>query len=124
MKKANKIIANSSVAITNNPNILQWLVDCQLKSYKNGQKNLSSNLLIELNSLFGSHNKGFRLEFMTKLWILEHDGLEFNVFTAKGKGTSIEICGFNCDDIRNGIKYTEIITFLEKLHELINSTEL
>lgn len=57
---------------------------------------------------------------MTKVWILEYNGLIFNIFTSKGKGTSVEICGYDYDDIRTGINEKEIIEFLEELHRLIN----
>jgi hypothetical protein len=114
-------IIDYSVPVVNNPIILKWIVDCQTNSYLNKEKNLSSNLLIELESLFGSSNKVLRLEFMTKVWVLEYNGLVFNIFTAKKKGTSIEICGVNYEDVRIGGNETEIINFLEELHKLINS---
>jgi len=120
INKVKRIIVDNSVPITNNPNILKWLVDCQTNSYRNNQKNLSQNLLKELEETFGSSNKSLRLEFMTKVWILEYNGLIFNVFTAKGKGTSIEICDFDYEDIRTGTNEEEIIKFLDELHRLIN----
>ena len=120
INKVKRIVLEDSVPITNNPNILKWFVDCQTNSYRNNQKNLSQNLLKELEEIFGSSNKSLRLEFMTKVWILEYNGLIFNVFTAKGKGTSVEICGYDYDDIRTGINEKEIIEFLEELHRLIN----
>jgi hypothetical protein len=121
IKKVKKIVIDhGSVPVSNNPNILKWLVDCQTHSYLNGQKNLSKNLLDELENIFGPSNKSLRLEFATKVWVLEYNGLTFNVFTAKGKGTSIEICGFDYDDIRTGSREFEIISFLEELHRLIN----
>ncbi len=136
INKVKKNIIDDSIPITNNFNILEWLVDCQQNSYINNQKNLSQNLLKELEEIFGSSNKSLRLEFMTKVWILEYNGLTFNVFTAKGKGTSIEICGYDYKDIAGrsetllqGVRVTrplkvtierEIIKFLEELHRLIN----
>ena len=118
--KVKKMFLEDSVPITNNPKILKWLVDNQTSSYINNQKNLSKNLLSELEETFGNSNKSMRLEFMTKVWILEYNGLTFNVFTAKGKGTSVEICGYDYDDIRTGKNEKEIIEFLEELHRLIN----
>lgn len=120
INKVNRIVLEDSVPVTNNPNILKWLVDCQTNSYRNNHKNLSQNLLKELEEIFGSSNKSLRLEFMTKVWILEYNGLIFNVFTAKGKGTSVEVCGYDYDDIRTGTNEKEIIEFLEELHKLIN----
>ena len=120
INKVNRIVLKDSVPVTNNPNILKWLVDCQTNSYRNNHKNLSQNLLKELEEIFGSSNKSLRLEFMTKVWILEYNGLIFNIFTAKGKGTSVEVCGYDYDDIRTGTNEKEIIEFLEELHKLIN----
>jgi len=99
INKVRKVILDDSVPISNNRNLMEWLVNCQTKSHLNKQKNLSKNLLVELESIFGSSNKSLRLEFMTKVWVLEYNGLVFNVFTAKGKGTSIEICGYEYKDI-------------------------
>ena len=97
-------------------------VDCQKNSYSNGQKNLSQNLLMELENKFGSPNKSLRLEFITKVWVLEYEGLTFNVFTSKGGGTSIEIVGYESEKINFGTKEKEIIKFLEQLHSLTNAT--
>jgi hypothetical protein len=123
INKVIKTIVDDSVPVTNNPNILKWLVDCQTNSYLNNQKHLSQNLLKELEETFGSSNKSLRLKFMTKVWILKYNGLTFNVFTAKNQGTSIEICGYDYEDIRTGTKEEEIINFLEELHRLINGIE-
>lgn len=120
INKVKRIVLEDSVPVTNNPNILKWFVDCQTNSYLNNQKNLSQNLLKELEETFGNSNKSLRLEFMTKVWILRYNSLTFNVFTAKGKGTSVEICGYDYDDIRTGKNEKEIIEFLEELHKLIN----
>ena len=122
INKVKKIVIDDSVPVNNNPNILKWLVDCQTNSHLSDEKSLSQNLLKELEDLFGPSNKSLRLEFMTKVWILEYNGLVFNVFTAKGKGTSIEICGYDYEDIRTGTKEEEIISFLEELHRLINAS--
>ena len=120
INKTDKVILERSTPVASNPVILKWLVNCQVVSYENNKKNLSQNLLSELNNVFGNPNKSLRLEFMTKVWILKYGDLTFNVFTAKGKGTSIEICNYSSDDIRTGAKEQEIIQFLEELHKLIN----
>lgn len=115
-----KFFLSSSVPIINNRNLLNFMVDSQTKSFLNNQKNLTSNLLEELHRVFGTHNKCIRLEAMTKVWVLKYKDLTFNVFTAKNKGTSIEICGFTNEELRLGEKQDEIIEFLIKLHKLIN----
>ena len=85
INKVNRIVLEDSVPVTNNPNILKWLVDCQTNSYRNNHKNLSQNLLKELEEIFGSSNKSLRLEFMTKVWILEYNGLIFNISQRKAR---------------------------------------
>ena len=123
INKVKKIVLENSVPITNNPKILKWLINCQTNSYFNNHKNLSQNLLKELEEIFGSSNKSLRLEFMTKVWILEYNKLIFNVFTSKGKGTSVEICGYDYNDIQIGTNEKKIIKFLEELYRLINASE-
>jgi len=89
-------IFKNSVPVTNNPVILNTLVNYQIKAYRNKEKDLSRNLIEELTNLFGTPNKSLRLEFMTKLWFLKYKDLTFNIFTAK-------------------------IDFLETLYSLINN---
>lgn len=86
------ILLKSSVPVTNNIDIMRHIIDIQTESYKTDKKNLTSNLINELTKIFGDSNKRLRLEFSTKVWYLNFNGLDFNVFTAKGKGTWIEVC--------------------------------
>ena len=65
IEKVDRIFLKDSTPVANNPNILKWLVDCQINSYQNNKKNLSQNLLKELELNFGKPNKSLRLEFMT-----------------------------------------------------------
>ena len=111
-------IVNNSLPVACNRKISQWLIDKSMTS--RNDKNLYQNLILELTELFGAQNKTLRLEFMTKLWILKYKDLTFNVFTAKGKGTSIEVCDLEYEDIRVHKYEKDIIDFLKKLHELIN----
>lgn len=115
------IVVKDSVPVTNNMEIMQYMIDIQMKSYKSGEKNLTSNLIDELTREFGEPNKRLRLEFNTKLWCLQFKGNDYNIFTAKGKGTGIEICGLSYEEVRNGIKKEEIMEFLDELHRIINS---
>jgi len=114
------IVLKNSVPVTNNTEILQYIIDIQMDSYKNGKKCLSTNLLEELNREFGKPNKRLRLEFLNSVWCLNFKGIDYNVFSAKGKGTSIEVCGLSYDDIRNGIHKEEIKEFLYELYKKIN----
>lgn len=120
INKVKKTVLENSVPVINNPNILNWFVDNQTNSYINDQKNLSQNLLEELEKSFANYNKLLRLEFITKVWILEYKGLTFNVFTSKRKGTYVEICGHSYEDIQSGKNEKEIINFLGELHKLVN----
>jgi hypothetical protein len=114
------IVLKSSVPVTNNSEILQYIIDIQMDSYRNDKKCLSTNLLEELNRDFGKPNKRMRLEFLNSVWSLNFKGIDYNVFSAKGKGTGIEICGFSYDDIRNGVHKKEIKEFLDELYKTIN----
>lgn len=87
--KITKLITDSSVPVMNNPRISQWLCDNSVKAYEQKKKNLMHNLINELTALFGKQNKTLGLEFFTRLWGLKYKDLTFNVYTAKGKGTSI-----------------------------------
>lgn len=125
--KNNKMISkvdtkkiNNSTSITNNRFILDWMVTNQTECYITKKKTLSSDLLIELDREFGKHNKSMRLEFLTKIWVLEYKGHTFNVFSAKKKGTTIEICNCSFADIFMGDHNTIIIEFLTELSNRIN----
>lgn len=114
-------IIYDSVPVQSNRYISDWFIEDSMTSYREGHIGLLKNLITELTELFGSYNKGLRLEFLTKLWILKYKDLTFNVFTAKGKGTSIEVCDMTHEEVRNGKNKEEIIEFLEKLHKLVNN---
>jgi len=116
IKIEGKKFSDNSIPVTNSRKVLDWIVNTQFKT----EKNLMQNLIVELTELFGTYNRGLRLEFLTKLWILKYKDITFNVFTAKGKGTSIEIVDQEFEDIRFGKKDKEIIEFLEKLTILVN----
>lgn len=114
------IVLKSSVPVTNNPHIMKYMIDIQMESFKNGTKNLTSNLIDELTREFGEPNKRLRLEYNTKVWCLQFNGIDYNIFTAKGKGTGIEICGLTYEEVRNGDKEKETIEFLDELHRIVN----
>lgn len=119
-KVSGKLFKKNSVPVWNNTALLQWSVDNITKSFINNEKSLTHNLVAELEQLFGKCNKALRLEFYTRLWVLEYKGLTFNVYSAKGKGTSIEICEFSYEDVRGGKRNSDIIEFLEELYKEIN----
>ncbi len=109
-----------SLPVMNNRRILNWLVDCQTKAFQDKKKSLTTVLINELTNLFGAPNRSMRLEYMTKVWVLEYHGITFNVFSANKKGTGIEVAGIDFEQLRTGEKADEIIEFLEKLYESIN----
>lgn len=121
MKQLSQLVISSSTPITSNPKILNTIVDIQTDAYRKGLKNISSNLIDELTILFGNPNKCLRLEYLTKVWIVEYNDISYNIFTAKNKGTSIEIVGYDFRDINRGVKEKEIIEFIEKLYNAINN---
>ena len=122
--KIESYIKKDSVPISNNRVILGQLIEYDMEAYRNNEIGLTNNIIEELTTLFGKHNKGMRLEFLTKLWMLKYKDLIFNVYTAKGKGTSIEICDYEYDAIRMGERQDDILEFLETLYSLINDISL
>ena len=116
LKIQDKIKIDWSTPVTSSHDILSWIVENSMESYEQGQKNLTQNLLQELEQLFGPPNRHLKFEFPTKLWILEYQDLVFNVFTAKTKGTSIELVGDSLDG-----EEEKIIDFLKELHQKVNS---
>ena len=120
IKKLSTKILKYSTPVNNNVSILEWLVNCSTDSFSTNKKHLSKNLSEELKKCFGSPNKSLKLEYLTKVWVVEYKSLIFNIFASK-RGTSIEICDHDFNDIRTGTKEKEIIQFLEELHKLINS---
>lgn len=63
----------------------------------------------------------FTPEYLTKVWIIEYNDISYNIFTTKNKGTSIEIVGYDYEDINSGVKEKEIIEFIEQLYKSINN---
>jgi len=121
--QVNMLFKKNSVPVMNSPRILQWMVDNQTESYKLKKKCLSANISEELTKIFGKQNTTITLEFRHKVWILKLAGDKqvFNVFSAKGKGTSIEICDATYDDVNSGKYNSQIRMFLETLSELVHN---
>lgn len=63
--------------------------------------------------------KTYKGEFNFKIWTLKFNNLTYNIFTAKNKGTSIEINDVDHEDIRLGKYDKEIIEFLTELQKEI-----
>lgn len=120
-KKKKSFVVKASTPITNNPHILNWLVEYQQNAYKTATHNLSRNLYDELNKHFGEQTSRFMGEYLTSIWVLTYGDLMFNVYAALGKGTSIEICNYSHEEINNGVKQDEIIEFLNELGKVINT---
>lgn len=120
-KKKKSFQLKDSVPVTNNPFILNWLVEFQLNAYRNKTKNLSRNLFDELDSAFGEQTKRFMGDYLTSIWALCYGDMMFNVYTAMGKGTTIEVCDYTYEEINRGTKQEEIINFLSELGKVINT---
>lgn len=118
--KTTDTLLKDSVPVTNNTEILKYVVDIQMDSYKNGKKSLSANLITELTNVFGSANKKMRLEYLTNVWFLEFKGINYNVFSSSRKGTGIEVCGLSYDEVRNVVNKEEIKEFLDELYKVLN----
>lgn len=110
----------NSVPVTNNRNILTWFVEKhQIQCWKEKRKSLMSDLRSKLTQAFGKHDATVVGEFANKLWTLKQNGLTFNVYSASGKGTSIEVCDLSYEQVRNGEKEKEIIQFLSDLDDTL-----
>jgi hypothetical protein len=120
MQKANTKTLAGSLPVTNNSLILQWLCNNAVTAHKNGKKSLTRNLVKELEQLFGAHNKGLRLRRLTKVWVIDFDGMRFNIFTASGTGTSIEVRDMSHEDLQTFEARVRILAFLEELSRKIN----
>ena len=118
--KTKGILLKGSVPVTNSVEILQYMIDIQMDSFKNGKKSLSANLITELTNAFGKSNKRMRLEYLTSVWCLQFKGIDYNIFSANNKGTGIEICGLSYEEVRNGDKKEEIKEFLDELYKEVN----
>jgi hypothetical protein len=111
-----------SVPVTNNPNILKWFVEeHQIKCIGDKMKSLMADLRSELTESFGRQDTTITNVFRNKLWTLQYKDLVFKVYSASGKGTSIEICNFSHEDMRNRDREEDIINFLTELHEEIKT---
>ena len=105
-----------SVPITNSKNILNWFVnEHQMLCWKEKRKSLMSDLRLELFNVFGKEDSTYVSEFRHKVWYLGFKGLEFIIYSAYGKGTSIDVFGLSFDQVRNGAYEKEIIEFLTEL---------
>jgi hypothetical protein len=114
----------SSIPVVNDTEILSRIITIQVGAYNKGLKSLSQSLVTELMMLFGASNKIMKLEYRTRVWVLEHCGIYYNVFTAVGRGTSIEICDYTFEDVRLGVMRDQILDFLEELRMLVNTVEM
>ncbi len=106
------------VVVSNNVKVLGFLVDLQMKAYREGRKSLLSNLTDDMTRIFGKNTNSFLSEFKHKIWTLQYKDLIFNIFCSK-RGTSIEICNYDYDQINKGERESDITEFLEELYNTI-----
>lgn len=115
------------IQILNSQELLGKIIDIQMDAFRTQKKHLAQTLGEELTELYGKHNYCLHLEHLTRVWVLNYnDELTFKVYTAKGKGTTIEICTDPEDTtfeqsqgklIRNTHK---VSSFLTELYDSIN----
>ena len=106
------------VPITNNAKILGIIVDIQVDAYEKNKKSLSKNMTDDLMRLFGKNTNSFLGEFRHKIWTLKFKDLQFNIFCSK-RGTTIEICNYDYEQIRIGERESDIIEFIKELYKII-----
>jgi len=117
-KSNKKEVCDTLTQIENNREILNFYSDNITDSIKNNRIGLSTNISDNLTEVFGKHNLSKRLEYNTKVWILNAYDLEFVLFCSK-RGTDIAICD-SWENVSSGKNELEILSFLVKIYELIN----
>lgn len=75
-----------------------------------------------LKKLFGKPDWYYRGEFYFHVWVKEKDNETYLIFTAKEKGTGIEIVCPKDRDIQS--KGKKIIAFVKELYEQMKTTSL
>jgi len=117
-KSNKKEVCDTLTQTENNIEILNFYSDNISDSIKNNRIGLSTNISDNLTEIFGKHNLSKRLEYNTKIWILNAYDLEFVLFCSK-RGTDIAICD-SWENVSSGKNEIEILSFLTKIYELIN----
>jgi hypothetical protein len=115
---------DDSCPVSNNFEVFTWINKHQIKCIKKNQQSLLSSSVDVLTKKFGDPHKTYSSkEYKPKLWAVTYEGLDYNIFTADGYGTSVEVCGFGDGFGDNSIKSKDvgkkIIKFLEELHLII-----
>jgi len=111
-------VLKPSVPVQANTNILKYIVDKQQEAYEKGRKSILSDLRKEMRESFGPCNKAINGEYYLRVWVLEFRDLTFNVATAKGLGTGLEICGKSYEEVSKKKTKLEqdIIDFIDLLN--------
>ena len=82
---------STSVPISNNRDVLSHICDIQMDAFEKGNKSLTQSMITELSDIFGKYNRGMRLEFLQKIWVVEYKGLVYNIFVnIPGKLISVQ----------------------------------
>ena len=110
----------NSIPVSNSRKVLGWICDRSVLDFQKDREILTSDLRTALSNTFGQHNFARRSEFNLNIWVVEHEGLSYNIFSAARMGTSIEIIGKSHTDVNSGSLDDQIIKFLEELSDKIN----
>ena len=123
LKPSTLLMIPFSSPVANSRKVMDYMCDLITDGIKNDKKLLTDHLAHELKTLFGKHVGSLRGEFFQRIWTLDYLGLSYNIYTAKGKGTSIELQGISSEEIRNGAYDERIIAFLDELYTQINNIQ-
>ena len=122
IKRFDERKVKQTIPIENNINIMKYLSDMNIKSYKENKKRLTQSLENEFEILFGKCHGTLRGEYYHRFWNVSFENLIFKIYTAKGKGTTSEIEGFDFKNINDLYALNKtLIEFLDELHQMINS---
>lgn len=120
---------NKAIVCTNSRNILDIYVNkYQTFAFENTLKMITSYYYNILLNIFGKENLKFKgLEYTYKVYIFEYGEFIFELFTSNGYGTSINFYNknieININDVINGKYDNVILSFSNKLFNLINNLD-
>ena len=114
-------ILNTSSVITNSTKVLNHTVSViQMNAFKSKKKPITQSGLKELEAEFGKCNTTFKgSEYNFKVWLVDFEGYQFEIFCANGYGTQVTVNLTN-EQIWSGKFDDMLIAFSDKLFEIYN----
>lgn len=119
--KSNRTKILDGSVITNSTKVLDHTVNViQMNAFKSNKKPITQSGIDELNTEFGKYNTTFKgSEYKYKIWMVDFEGYQFDIFTAKGYGTQVSVNLTN-EQIWSGEFDDMLIAFSDKLFEIFN----